>query len=105
MSKTFLFDLFFVLTRTKHENNTARQSLGTKRITAKISTENKGSIQLFLTQLGFVQISYSQIFEEVTLEKVLSGVNTSNTTGETPGQDMLQVQFETLELDLKDLDL
>ncbi|OAQ31858.1 acyl-CoA N-acyltransferase, partial [Linnemannia elongata AG-77] len=43
-------------------------SLGTKRITAKISTENKGSIQLFLTQLGFVQISYSQIFEEVTLE-------------------------------------
>ncbi|KAK3837868.1 MAG: GNAT domain-containing protein [Linnemannia elongata] len=50
----------------------AYQSLGTKRITAKISTENKGSIQLFLTQLGFVQISYSQIFEEVTLERVLT---------------------------------
>ncbi|KAF9911804.1 N-acetyltransferase 9 [Linnemannia zychae] len=50
----------------------AYQSLGTKRITAKISTENKGSIQLFLTQLGFVQISFSQIFEEVTLERVLT---------------------------------
>jgi len=59
-----------------------------------------------MTQLGFVQISYSQIFEEVTLERVLSDeVTTSNTDGETPGQDMLQVQFETLELDLKDLDL
>ncbi|KAF9324035.1 N-acetyltransferase 9 [Podila minutissima] len=81
----------------------ARQSLGTKRITAKISTDNKGSIQLFLTQLGFVQISFSQIFEEVTLEKVLS-VETEN--GETnPGEDMLDVKFETLELDLKDLDL
>ncbi|KAG0339172.1 N-acetyltransferase 9 [Podila horticola] len=87
----------------------AHQSLGTKRITAKISTDNKGSIQLFLTQLGFVQISYSQIFEEVTLEKVLSGISASDTAtteGETnPGQDMLQVRFETLELDLKDLDL
>ncbi|KAF9379828.1 N-acetyltransferase 9 [Podila verticillata] len=84
----------------------ARQSLGTNRITAKISTENNSSIQLFLTQLGFVQISYSQIFEEVTLEKVLSGeANTSNTDGETPKQDMLLVRFETLELDLKDLDL
>ncbi|KAF9121480.1 N-acetyltransferase 9 [Mortierella sp. 14UC] len=50
----------------------AYQSLGTKRITAKISTENKGSIQLFLTQLGFIQIGYSQIFEEVTLERVLT---------------------------------
>ncbi|KAF9153977.1 N-acetyltransferase 9 [Linnemannia schmuckeri] len=60
----------------------AYQSLGTKRITAKISTENKGSIQLFLTQLGFVQISYSQIFEEVTLERVLtvSGSSLSSTT-------------------------
>lgn len=88
------------------KNNTARQSLGTNRITAKISTENNSSIQLFLTQLGFVQISYSQIFEEVTLEKVLSGeANTSNTDGETPKQDMLLVRFETLELDLKDLDL
>ncbi|KAF9316124.1 N-acetyltransferase 9 [Podila horticola] len=87
----------------------AHQSLGTKRITAKISTDNKGSIQLFLTQLGFVQISFSQIFEEVTLEKVLSGISppdTASTEGETnPGQDMLQVRFETLELDLKDLDL
>ncbi|KAF8940512.1 N-acetyltransferase 9 [Haplosporangium gracile] len=64
----------------------AYQSLGTKRITAKISTENKGSIQLFLTQLGFVQISYSQIFEEVTLERVLtvSGSSLSSSTTFAP---------------------
>ncbi|KAG0273455.1 N-acetyltransferase 9 [Linnemannia exigua] len=58
----------------------AYQSLGTKRITAKISTENKGSIQLFLTQLGFVQISYSQIFEEVTLERGLTAASKSEDT-------------------------
>ncbi|KAK3841850.1 MAG: N-acetyltransferase 9-like protein [Linnemannia gamsii] len=56
----------------------AYQSLGTKRITAKISTENQGSIQLFLTQLEFVQISYSQIFEEVTLERGLTADSNSN---------------------------
>ncbi|KAG0312749.1 N-acetyltransferase 9 [Linnemannia gamsii] len=61
----------------------AYQSLGTKRITAKISTENKGSIQLFLTQLGFVQISYSQIFEEVTLERVLTVSGSSSTFAAT----------------------
>ncbi|KAF9093743.1 N-acetyltransferase 9 [Mortierella sp. AD031] len=58
----------------------AYQSLGTKRITAKISTENKGSIQLFLTQLGFVQIGYSQIFEEVTLERTLTVSGSSIST-------------------------
>ncbi|KAG0373914.1 N-acetyltransferase 9 [Mortierella sp. AD032] len=56
----------------------AYQSLGTKRITAKISTENQGSIQLFLTQLEFVQISYSQIFEEVTLERGLTADSNNN---------------------------
>ncbi|KAF9922030.1 N-acetyltransferase 9 [Linnemannia zychae] len=61
----------------------AYQSLGTKRITAKISTENKGSIQLFLTQLGFIQISYSQIFEEVTLERSLTVPNSSSSEDAT----------------------
>ncbi|KAG0284377.1 N-acetyltransferase 9 [Linnemannia gamsii] len=65
----------------------AYQSLGTKRITAKISTENKSSIQLFLTQLGFVQISYSQIFEEVTLERVLTVSGSSSTFASTLSEE------------------
>ena len=84
---------------------TAYQSLGTTRITAKISTENQGSIQLFTTQLGFVQIGYSEIFGEVTLERVLS-VTTSTTTkveGERK-DDVTQAQFQTLQLDTGDLD-
>ncbi|KAF9949151.1 N-acetyltransferase 9 [Mortierella alpina] len=104
----------------------AYESLGTKRITAKISTENEGSIQLFLTQLGFNQIGYSQIFEEVTLERILASRSASplpTTTGqdltdenkgevfqveesdEGFGQPVLtQARFETLELNLEDLD-
>ncbi|KAG0334279.1 N-acetyltransferase 9 [Podila humilis] len=108
----------------------AFQSLNTTRITAKISTENKGSIQLFLTQLGFVQISYSQIFEEVTLEKCLSHaladgvaaaaaaagnrqdgsldetvVVAENNNSNKLQQDatLTQARFETLELDPKEL--
>ncbi|KAF9571654.1 N-acetyltransferase 9 [Mortierella alpina] len=105
----------------------AYESLGTKRITAKISTENEGSIQLFLTQLGFNQIGYSQIFEEVTLERILSSRSASPLpTKPSPhlkdenkgemfqveddddvgfGQPVLtQARFETLELNLEDLD-
>ncbi|KAF9289986.1 N-acetyltransferase 9 [Mortierella alpina] len=65
----------------------AYESLGTKRITAKISTENEGSIQLFLTQLGFNQIGYSKIFEEVTLERILSSRSASPSPSK-PSQDL-----------------
>ncbi|KAF9181933.1 hypothetical protein BGZ51_005104 [Haplosporangium sp. Z 767] len=88
---------------------TSYQTLGTTRITSKISTENKGSIQLFLTQLGFVQISYSQIFEEVTLERILPR-EASTGSQETGAEDtklaesINRAQFETLELPLEDLD-
>ncbi|KAF9431246.1 N-acetyltransferase 9 [Podila epigama] len=85
----------------------AYQSLGTKRITAKISTENKSSIQLFLTRLGFVQISYSQIFEEVTLERNLLPADGQGQEGKSDAHaldDMLQARYETLELDAKNLD-
>jgi hypothetical protein len=88
----------------------AYQSLGTKRITAKISTENKGSIQLFLTQLGFVQISYSEIFGEVTLERVLPRsslpdvASTQEEDREKKDVNAFLTQFETLELDQTDLD-
>ncbi|KAG0208210.1 N-acetyltransferase 9 [Mortierella sp. GBA30] len=93
----------------------AYESLGTKRITAKISTENEGSIQLFLNQLGFVQIGYSQIFAEVTLERLLTSsendlVETSKQgeedkdKDETFGQPALtQTRFKTLELNSEDL--
>ncbi|KAG0266136.1 N-acetyltransferase 9 [Mortierella polycephala] len=87
----------------------AYQSLGTTRITAKVSTENTGSIQLFLTQLRFVQISYSQIFEEVTLERILSQEESVGNQG-TGAEDakivksITRAQFEALELSLKDLD-
>ncbi|KAG0306896.1 N-acetyltransferase 9 [Dissophora globulifera] len=77
----------------------AHQSLGTKRITSKISTENKGSIQLFLTQLGFVQISFSEIFGEVTLERVLTPKDDASKTDLTT-----HAQFTTLELDTEQLD-
>ncbi|KAI1308389.1 N-acetyltransferase 9 [Mortierella claussenii] len=102
----------------------AYKSLGTKRITAKISTENKGSIQLFLTQLGFQQISYSEIFGEVTLERFLgvpAHVHASKedagheqhrvaceTNTAAPGEeghdDVTQALFETLELNEEDID-
>ncbi|CAO3566874.1 unnamed protein product [Mortierella alpina] len=104
----------------------AYESLGTNRITAKISTENEGSIQLFLTQLGFNQIGYSQIFEEVTLERILSSRSASplpakpsqDPTDENKGEALqvedndgdlgqpvlTQARFETLELNLEDLD-
>ncbi|KAG0257102.1 N-acetyltransferase 9 [Actinomortierella ambigua] len=49
----------------------AFESLKTKRITSKISTENASSIALFTNKLGFVQISFSEIFGEVTLESLL----------------------------------
>ncbi|KAF9114411.1 N-acetyltransferase 9 [Mortierella sp. AM989] len=78
-------------------------SLGTTRITAKISTENKGSIQLFLSRLRFIQIGYSEIFEEVTLEKILSRDNVSDNN--TVGEDVVtRAQFETLLLSEEDLD-
>ncbi|KAF9972498.1 N-acetyltransferase 9 [Actinomortierella ambigua] len=49
----------------------AFESLNTKRITSKISTDNASSIALFTNKLGFVQISFSEIFGEVTLETLL----------------------------------
>ena len=93
----------------------AYKSLGTKRITAKISTENKGSIQLFLTQLGFVQIGYSEIFGEVTLERVLPALEATSTEGGQVAKaadavsaavesSVTQAQFETLHLDAGDVD-
>ncbi|KAF9896075.1 hypothetical protein BX616_008187 [Lobosporangium transversale] len=89
------------------------QTKGTKRITAKISTENKGSIQLFLTQLGFVQIGYSEIFGEVTLERTLiqevaKGDEPEPPSGQAVDKDIIkaltQTQFKTLELNQEDLD-
>ncbi|KAG0019878.1 N-acetyltransferase 9 [Entomortierella chlamydospora] len=71
----------------------AYRSLGTTRITAKISTENKGSIQLFLSRLGFVQIGYSEIFGEVTLERILSLDDV-----------LIQTQFKTLTLSGEEFD-
>ncbi|KAI8598886.1 GNAT domain-containing protein [Dissophora ornata] len=84
----------------------AYQALGTKRITSKISTENKGSIQLFLMQLGFVQIGYSEIFGEVTLEKILPSNAQEEEGQESCNSDdsVIQAQFETLELDDGNLD-
>ncbi|KAI7824049.1 N-acetyltransferase 9 [Gamsiella multidivaricata] len=83
----------------------AQQSLGTRRITAKVSTENKGSIQLFLTQLGFVQISYSQVFGEVTLERVLSPQSPSAASDNTDvGKNTILEQFVTIQLDEDQLD-
>ncbi|KAF9173414.1 N-acetyltransferase 9 [Mortierella sp. AD010] len=71
----------------------AYRSLGTTRITAKISTENKGSIQLFLSRLGFVQIGYSEIFGEVTLERILSLDDV-----------LIQTQFKALTLNGEEFD-
>ncbi|KAG0055538.1 N-acetyltransferase 9 [Gryganskiella cystojenkinii] len=83
----------------------AYKSLGTTRITAKISTENQGSIQLFTTQLGFVQIGYSEIFGEVTLERALSISSTSTTEVEGYNKsDVTQAQFQTLQLDAGELE-
>ncbi|GJJ76036.1 hypothetical protein EMPS_08395 [Entomortierella parvispora] len=79
----------------------AFKSLGTKRITAKISTENKSSIQLFLTKLGFAQIGYSEIFGEVTLERVLPA-DASNAVADQGS--VTQAQFEMLQLDAGDVD-
>ncbi|KAJ3299117.1 N-acetyltransferase 9 [Borealophlyctis nickersoniae] len=46
--------------------------LNTTRLTAKISIQNTSSIVLFMDKLGFSEISRSEIFGEVTLEKVFS---------------------------------
>jgi len=42
--------------------------LGIATYTAKISDTNSSSIRLFKDKLGFKQISYSEMFKEVTLE-------------------------------------
>ncbi|KAK2156693.1 hypothetical protein LSH36_207g04018 [Paralvinella palmiformis] len=47
------------------------QKLHMKRVTAKIGLMNIPSIQLF-TQVGFSEISRSDVFQEVTYELVLS---------------------------------
>ncbi|KAI8358273.1 N-acetyltransferase 9-like protein [Mortierella sp. GBAus27b] len=80
----------------------AFQSLGTKRITAKISSGNKGSIQLFTSQLGFTQIGFSEVFDEVTLEKQLSEDMFRECDPRSSEQlldGQIRAQFETLELE------
>lgn len=67
-----------------------------------------GSIQLFTSQLGFVQIGYSEVFDEVTLEKqlcsdILRGCDQRSGEQLSDGQ-LTWVQFEMLELDGKNLD-
>ncbi|KAG0234401.1 N-acetyltransferase 9 [Mortierella sp. GBA43] len=75
---------------------------GTKRITAKISSGNKGSIQLFTSQLGFTQIGFSEVFDEVTLEKQLSEDMFRECDPRSSEQlldGQIRAQFETLELE------
>ncbi|KAG0365849.1 N-acetyltransferase 9 [Gamsiella multidivaricata] len=88
-----------------YSKNEKRDQGMRQRITAKVSTENKGSIQLFLTQLGFVQISYSQVFGEVTLERVLSPQSPSAASDNTDvGKNTILEQFVTIQLDEDQLD-
>ncbi|KAI9362496.1 N-acetyltransferase 9-like protein [Zopfochytrium polystomum] len=49
----------------------AFEVLGITSLMAKISLSNKSSIRLFTEKLGFEQLSVSDIFQEVTLEKQL----------------------------------
>ncbi|KAK3827802.1 MAG: N-acetyltransferase 9 [Benniella sp.] len=83
----------------------AFQSLSVKHITAKVSKSNQGSIQLFTSQLGFVQTGYSEFFEEVTLEKQLNenALRGKTSCGQQDGH-MTLASFETLALDEENLD-
>lgn len=49
----------------------ATKEIGTKHFVVKISTDNHVSIQMF-QKLGFVETSRSDVFQEVTLEKVVN---------------------------------
>ena len=46
----------------------ALRTLGTERFVAKIGDANAASLRLFQTKLGFRTVSYSDVFEETTLE-------------------------------------
>lgn len=64
---------------------------------------------MFLTQLGFDQIGYSEIFGEVTLERVLPALESASTEGgqvadASDQSSVTQAQFEMLHLDAGDVD-
>ena len=51
--------------------NYAINVLNVAKFTAKISTKNLPSIQLFTKKFGFVEIGFSEIFQEHSLELIV----------------------------------
>jgi hypothetical protein len=52
--------------------NYAINILNVTKFTAKISTKNQPSIQLFTKKFEFVEISFSEIFQEHSLELIIN---------------------------------